>query len=76
MAVQGEINKTDILKALDVIKTLCYKHKDCSTCPLRTHDTKDVYDTPDCYLYCGKTPPSTWDLNFADNWRAFRDTED
>lgn len=74
MAVQGEINKTDILKALDVIKTLCDKHKGCSTCPLRTPDTKDNVSA--CYLYYARIPPSTWDLNFADNWRAFRDTED
>lgn len=72
----NDMTKTDILKALDVIKKLCYKHKDCSTCPLRVPDTKDVNDTPACYLLYGKTPPSIWDLNFADNWRAFRDTED
>ena len=70
----NDMTKTDILKALDVIKTLCDKHKSCSTCPLRTSDTKD--NVPACYIYYGKTPPSTWDLNFADNWRAFRDTED
>lgn len=73
MAVQGEINKTDILKALDVIKTVCAKHKNCSTCPLRMPDTKDNVSA--CYLYYVEIP-STWNLNFADNWRAFRDTED
>lgn len=75
MAVQEEIKKIDILKALDVIKALCKKHATCSTCPLRMPDIKDN-DMPACYLYCGKTPPSTWDLNFADNWRAFKDMED
>ena len=69
----NDTTKTDILKALQTLKDECYKHARCIDCPLRM---PDVNDTPACYLYYGKKPPATWDLNFADNWRAFRDTED
>lgn len=71
MEVQEEIKKTDILKALNVIKTVCKKHDNCKTCPLRLDNVSSA-----CFLYCTPNPPSTWNLNYADNWRAFRGTED
>lgn len=60
--------KEELLKALEVIKSVCKETKTCLECPLRCNS-----EVPKCYIY--KRMPNAWATKCEqeEHWRAFYD---
>ena len=52
-----------IIDALSLIQSICSEEM-CETCPFHLYDINE----------CGITynEPDDWDINYFDNWRAFK----
>jgi hypothetical protein len=60
-------NQNDILKALEVIQSVCKEREDCTTCPFRDDDSA----MPACLIQ--GTPPAEWKIKGQEkSWRAFQ----
>lgn len=58
----NEINISDIIAGLKLIKTECSKHTNCSDCPFYSSDRCNIK----------YTDPEYWELSSSYIWRAFR----
>lgn len=60
--------KEELIKALEVIKSVCKEAKTCRLCPLRC-----TGEIPNCYVY--NRMPNAWSTKCEqeEHWRAFYD---
>ena len=60
--MENEVNISEIIKALQIIKAECSKHSNCANCPFYTDDMCKI-------KYCD---PEKWELQSNYVWRAFK----
>ena len=60
-------NQNDILKALELIQSVCRSYGDCVACPFRDDDSA----IPACAIQ--SNPPAEWKIKGQEtSWRAFQ----
>jgi len=63
VGVHGKYNEEEIIKALKMIKDICYRQEDCKNCPFYSEDYSDcnfnIYE------------PLNWSFKESETWRAF-----
>ena len=60
--MDNEVNISELIKALQVIKAECAKHSNCSNCSFYSSDRCNIK----------YTDPEYWELESKYIWRAFK----